>query len=90
MASKNIKTKEIIKDIKTADRKKNLEYFEKKKDVSSKKNLNKGNDDLQQQTPKNYAVDKTVNTEKQTTVQAGIRSRALIDRRRKIKERKSI
>ena len=61
--AKDIKTKEVIKDIKTADKKKNLEYFEKKKDVSSKQTLNKGKDDSQQQTSKNYAVDKTINSE---------------------------
>lgn len=88
--AKDIKTKEVIKDIKTADKKKNLEYFEKKKDVNSKHNLNKGKDDLQQQTPKNYAVDRTINTEKQTAVQVGIKSRALIDKRRKIKKRESL
>lgn len=88
--AKDIKTREIIKDIKTADKKKNLEYFEKKKDVNSKQKLNKGKDDSQQQTSKNYAVDKTINTEKQTAVQVGIKSRALIDRRRKIKKRESL
>lgn len=82
--AKDIKTREIIKDIKAVNKKKNLEYFEKKKDVNSKQTLNKGKDDSQQQTSKNYAVDKTVNAEKQTAVQVGIKSRALIDRRRKI------
>lgn len=87
---KDIKTREVIKDIKTADKKKNFEYFEKKKDVNSKQKLNTGKDDSQQQTSKNYAVDKTVNAEKQTAVQLGIKSRALIDRRRKIKKRESL
>ncbi|MFQ7801214.1 MAG: hypothetical protein ACLRHW_17160 [Coprobacillus cateniformis] len=52
--------------------------------------MNKGKDDSQQQTSKNYAVDKTINSEKQTAVQVGIKSRALIDRRRKIKKRESL
>lgn len=86
---KDIKTKEVIKDIKTADRKKNFEHFEKKDNVRSKQNLKndegKSNQDV---TPKNYAVNKTVNAEKVTAIDTGIRSRQFIKQRGKTRKQK--
>lgn len=87
--AKDIKTKEVIKDIKIVDKKKNLEHYEKKKDVSSKQTIK--NDESQSNqdiTPKNYAVSKTINTEKGVAVDTGIRSRQLMKQKKKIKERK--
>lgn len=87
--AKDIKTKEVIKDIKTVDQKKNIQYFEKKKDISDKTRINKDESSSNQQaTPKNYAINKTTHTEKQTTVHAGIEVKRLINRKKKAKEQK--
>ncbi len=89
--TKDIKTKEVIKDIKIVDSKKNLKYYEKKKDISDKQNISTSdNSSNQQSNPKNYAVDKTEKTEKQTAVNTGIKTRGLVKRRKKTKEQKDI
>lgn len=87
--AKDIKTKEVIKDIKTVDSKKNLKYYEKKKDINDKQKLNKDASNSNEQiTPKNYAVDKTINIEKGTAVSAGIRGREFTKRKKKAREQK--
>jgi len=88
---KDIKTKEVVKNIKTVDKKKNLEYFKKEKNVDSKKSLN--SDDgcsSEQATPKNYAVNQTVKTEKRVTADISIRSRQLIKNKKKTKEKRRL
>lgn len=87
--AKDIKTKEVIKDIKTVDQKKNLQHYEKKKDISDKFKINKGESSSNSQTtPKNYAINKTTHTEKQTAVNAGIEVKRLINLRKKTKGQK--
>lgn len=89
--AKDIKTKEVIKDIKVVDQKKNLQHYEKKKDISDKQKINHNDSGSNQHSnPKNYAVDKTVSTEKQTAISAGIEVRGLAIRRKKAKEQKKI
>lgn len=89
--AKDIKTKEFIKDIKVVDQKKNLQHYEKKKDISDKQKINNNDSGSNQQSnPKNYAVDKTVSTEKQTAISAGIEIRGLVSRRKRSKEQKKI
>lgn len=86
---KDIKTKEVIKDIKTPDRKKNFEHFEKKDNVRSKQNLkNDEGKSNEQMNPKKYAVDKTISIEKQTAMNTGIKTKGLIKRRKKAQKQK--
>jgi len=85
---KDIKTREVIKDIKTAD-KKNLKYFEKKDNIRSKQNLkNDEGKSNEQINPKKYAVDKTISIEKQTAMNTGIKTKGLIKRRKKAQKQK--
>lgn len=87
--AKDIKTKKVIKDIKTVDQKKNLQHYEKKKDISDKVKINKDESSSNSQTtPKNYAINKTIHTEKQTAVNAGIEVKRLINLKRKAKGQK--
>ena len=87
--AKDIKTKEVIKDIKTVDQKKNLQHYEKKKDISDKVKINKDESSSNSQTtPKNYAINKTTHTEKQTAANAGIEVKRLINLRKKTKGQK--
>ncbi|MGN1183422.1 MAG: lysozyme family protein [Faecalibacillus sp.] len=87
--AKDIKTKEVIKDIKTVDKKRNLQHFEKKQDISDKSKINEDESCSNQQvTPKNYAINKTIHTEKQTAVHTGIEAKRLIIRKKKAKEQK--
>lgn len=87
--TKDIKTKEVIKDIKTVDQKRNLQHFEKKQDISDKAKINKDEANSNQQTtPKNYAINKTTHTEKQTAINAGIEVKSLINLKKKTKEQK--
>lgn len=87
--AKDIKTKEVIKDIKTVDQKKNLQHYEKKKDISDKVKINKDESSSNSQTtPKNYAINKTIHTKKQTAINAGIEVKRLINLRKKTKGQK--
>lgn len=85
---RDIKTKETIKDVKTVDKKKHLEYFVKKSDVKEKpiNNRNSDKSEAKDNSPKNYAVNKTVNTQKTTAVRATVR-RNIFKRKKNIKER---
>lgn len=86
---KDIKTKEVIKDIKTVDQKRNLQHFEKKQDISDKAKINKDESSSNPQTtPKNYAINKTTHTEKQTAINAGIEVKRLINLKKKTKKQK--
>ena len=87
--AKDIKTKEVIKDIKIVDQKRNLQHFEKKQDISDKAKINKDEANSNQQTtPKNYAINKTTHTEKQTVINAGIEVKRLINLKMKTKKQK--
>lgn len=85
--TKKIKTKDTIKDIKTSDKKKHLEHFVKKSDVKEKPVNNSDKPETKNNGPRNYAINKTVNTQKTTAVSATARGRNLIKRKNKIKER---
>ena len=83
---KDIKTKEIFKDIKVVDQKKNLKYFEKKTDINDKQKMSDEKESSSQQSvAKNYAVDKTIITEKQTAIHTGIKTGGLVKRRKSSK-----
>jgi hypothetical protein len=84
---KDIKTKDTIKDIKTPDKKKHLEHFVKKSDVKEKPINNSDKPEAKDNSPKNYAINKTVNIQKSTAVSAAVRGRNLFKRKKMIKER---
>lgn len=86
---KDIKTKETIKDVKTVDKKKHLEHFVKKSDVKEKpiNNRNSDKSEAKDNSPKNYAVNKTVNTQKTTIVRVTARGRNFLKRKKMIKGR---
>ena len=87
---KDIKTKEVIKDIKVVDKKKNLDYFEKKNNINTKQSMRNDDHSHQQMTPKNYAVDKTIHTEKVAVINAGIKNRHVMKRKIRIKEKRKV
>lgn len=87
---KDIKTKETIKDIKIPDKKKHLEHFAKKSDVKEKPINNGDKPETKDNNAKNYAINKTINTQKTTAVSATVRGRNLLKRKNVIKEREKI
>ena len=86
---KDIKTKDTIKDIKTPNNKKHLEHFVKKSDVKEKpiNNSNSNKPESIDNSPKNYAFNKTVDIQKATAISATVRGRNLLKKKKKINER---
>lgn len=85
---KDIKTKGVIKDIKVVDKKKNLDYFEKKNDINTKQSIRNDDHSHQQMTPKKNAVDKIIHTGKIAVINAGIKNRQVKKSKIRIKEKR--
>lgn len=76
---KTIKTKETNHHISTLDKKQDTKFFDKKKDISEKKNQNES----EETTSQRYAVNKVVNRGKITTAETVFRGKQYVKRKAK-------
>lgn len=87
--TKDIKTKETIKKIKENDKKRNLRYFEKK--ITMKKQAsNQDEEYLSSDAPKDYAINKTIDAEKQATFQTRIKTKKLVNKIKRVTKQKRL